>query len=217
MREKNLPNSPHTSDKPVIALDVDGVLLDYSSAYANACERAFGMHPTEVNPHAFWPHVRWGVPWLEGEQLEQFRAQFDEAFWSTLPAVAGAVEACHRLVDAGYELIAVTAIESQWLRARLDNLQLHGFPILQVIATGGPTPGQPNPKANVINQIKPAVFVDDYPPYLEGIHMDVHKVLIHPLSRDSPMLDQMGLFEATSPSLRCFVNGWLMGSVNSSE
>lgn len=217
MREKNFPTSPHTSDKPVIALDVDGVLLDYSSAYAKAWERAFGMHPTEVNPHAFWPHERWGVPWLEGEQLEQFRAQFDDTFWSTLPALAGAVEACHRLVDAGYELIAVTAIESQWLRARLNNLQLHGFPILQVIATGGAIPNQSNPKAEFINRIKPVVFIDDYPPFLEGIHTEVHKVLIRPPRSGCPTSEQMGLFESTHPTLSGFVQERLIRSVNATK
>lgn len=203
--------------RPIIALDVDGVLLDYSSAYALAWQRAFGEHPTEVNPHAFWPHERWGIPWLEGEQLVQFKAQFDEAFWSTLPALPGAVEACHQLVDAGYELIAVTAIDSQWLRARMKNLQLHGFPILQVIATGGAIPDQPNPKAEVINRIRPAIFVDDYPPYLEGIHTDVHKVLIYPPQRGGNADQQIGLFESRHPTLGLFAQEWLIRSVNSTK
>lgn len=190
---------------PIIALDVDGVLLDFSSAYALAWQRAFGTPPIEVDPHAFWPHERWGIPWLEGEQLVQFKAQFDEAFWSTLPALPGAIEACHQLVDAGYELIAVTAIDSQWLRARMKNLQLHGFPILQVIATGGAIPDQPNPKAEVINRIRPAVFVDDYPPFLEGIHAEVHKVLIHPPKRECPTSEILGLLESTHHTLMDFV------------
>lgn len=203
--------------RPIIALDVDGVLLDYSSAYALAWQRAFGKHPTEVKPNAFWPHERWGIPWLEGEQLKQFKAQFDEVFWSTLPALPGTVEACHQLVDAGYELIAVTAIDSQWLRARMKNLQLHGFPILQVIATGGAIHDQPNPKAEVINRIRPAVFVDDYPPFLEGIHTDVHKVLIYPPQRGGNADEQIGLFESTHPTLNVFAQEWRIRSVNSTK
>lgn len=203
--------------RPIIALDVDGVLLDYSSAYALAWQRAFGTHPIEVNPHAFWPHERWGIPWLEGEQLKQFKAQFDEAFWSTLPALPGAIEACHQLVDAGYELIAVTAIDSQWLRARMKNLQLHAFPILEVIATGGAVPDQPNPKAEVINRILPDVFVDDYPPFLEGIHAEVHKVLIYPPQRGGNADEQIGVFESTHPTLSVFAQEWLIRSVNSTK
>lgn len=203
--------------RPIIALDVDGVLLDYSSAYAVAWQRAFGTHPIEVNPHAFWPHERWGIPWLEGEQLKQFKAQFDEVFWSTLPALPGAIEACHQLVDAGYELIAVTAIDSQWLSARMKNLQLHAFPILRVIATGGAIRDQPNPKAEVINRIRPVVFVDDYPPFLEGIHTEVHKVLIYPPQRGGNADEQIGLFESTHPTLSAFTQEWLVRSVNSTK
>ena len=40
--------------KPIIALDADGVLLDYNRAYAGAWERAFGQRPAEADPHAYW-------------------------------------------------------------------------------------------------------------------------------------------------------------------
>lgn len=155
-------------------LDLISLRLPVARVVPTGWEHTFGVHPIEVNPHAFWQNERRGIPWLEGEQLEQFRAQLDEVFWSTLPAINGVVYACHKLVDSGYELIAVTAIDSIWLHARLRNLHLHSFQILQVIATGRPTPGQSNPEAQVINQMKHAVFVSGYPPPLEDIHTEVH-------------------------------------------
>lgn len=194
--------------KPLIALDVDGVLLDYSTAYAKAWEKAFGQHPVEVNPHAFWPHERWGIPWLEGEQLKHFKAQFDEVFWSTLPALPGAVEACAQLIDAGFELIAVTAIDSDWLDARILNLQSRGFPIERVAATGGALPGRPNPKAAVVNELMPIAFVDDYPPFLEGLHPSIHKVLICTSTEEKFPSWQHTNHHSVHGSLFAFVSVW---------
>jgi beta-phosphoglucomutase-like phosphatase (HAD superfamily) len=39
--------------KVIIALDADGVLLDYGLAYAGAWERAFGQYPRERDPQAY--------------------------------------------------------------------------------------------------------------------------------------------------------------------
>ena len=86
----------------LIALDADGVLLDYNLAYAGAWERAFGQRPALRNPQAYWAVERWGVPVLQGEALQRFRSSFDAQFWSTVPAIAGAVRACEKLVAAGY-------------------------------------------------------------------------------------------------------------------
>lgn len=70
------------STPKIITLDADGVLLDYSSAYAKAWERYSGLAPMEHQPYAYWPMERWGVPRLEGQDLVAFRRQFDEAFWA---------------------------------------------------------------------------------------------------------------------------------------
>ncbi len=45
----------------MIALDADGVLLDYNLAYAGAWERAFGVYPVERDPLAYWAMDRWQV------------------------------------------------------------------------------------------------------------------------------------------------------------
>jgi hypothetical protein len=39
----------------IIALDADGVLLDYGSAYAGAWRKGFGFPPRERVPRAYWP------------------------------------------------------------------------------------------------------------------------------------------------------------------
>lgn len=106
------------STPKIITLDADGVLLDYSSAYAKAWERYSGLAPMEHQPYAYWPMERWGVPRLEGQDLVAFRRQFDEAFWGALPAIPGALQACQLLVQHGYELVCVTALDERFGQAR---------------------------------------------------------------------------------------------------
>lgn len=121
--------------RPIIALDADGVLVDYHHAYADAWAKAFGRRPALRDPAAYWPMDRWDVRRLTGDELETFRKCFDAEFWSSIPAMAGALEACRELVEAGYDLVCVTAMEMQFETARLRNLRGLGFPIERVIAT----------------------------------------------------------------------------------
>lgn len=123
--------------RAIIALDADGVLLDYNLAYAAAWERAYGVRPLERDPAAYWAKNRWDVPDLADDELIRFRRYFDAAFWTSLPAMAGAIDACQLLHDAGYELVCVTAMQFEFAEARERNLRELGFPIRRVLATGG--------------------------------------------------------------------------------
>lgn len=114
--------------KGIIALDADGVLLDYGLAYASAWQKAFGTYPGERDPLAYWPIDRWEVERVEGDRLDLLRRAFDNEFWSSIPPVPGAIEACHKLAAAGYELVCVTALPAEFRAAREHNLRLHGLP-----------------------------------------------------------------------------------------
>ncbi len=122
--------------KPLIALDADGVLLDYHLAYASVWERVFGERPRERDPMAYWPTDRWAVKQLEGESLKRLEAGMDELFWSSVPPIDSALEACRALHAAGHRLVCVSALPPQFGDARLRNLHKLGFPIDSVIATG---------------------------------------------------------------------------------
>jgi hypothetical protein len=160
-----------------IAIDCDGVLLDYATAYGAAWRRAFGEHPTLQDAHAYWPMDRWGVPRLAGEELQRLRAVFDEEFWSTIPSMPGAVEACQILLSNGYQLVCVTALDDQYASARAQNLFDLGFPIHQVITTGNDATVK-SPKAAALSDLKPVAFIDDFAPYLVGIGSGIHKALV---------------------------------------
>ena len=161
----------------IIALDADGVLLDYHAAYRQAWAEAFNELPILKDRFAYWAMDRWDVRQLSGDELRQFRACFNEKFWSTIPALPGAVSACQQLVDAGYKLVCVSAIETQFKDARLQNLISCQFPIDQVIATSNDATSM-SPKAQALHALKPLAFVDDFAPYLKGISKEIHSALI---------------------------------------
>lgn len=197
------------STKPIIALDADGVLLDYHHSYPKAWQKAFGTLPALRDPLAYWPMDRYEVQRLEGEELAKLRACFDEEFWSTIPAIEGAVEACHQLHDAGYRLVCVSAITPVFQQARLQNLQDCGFPIERVIATSGTVDGN-SPKAAALHELRPVAFADDYAPFLRGIPDDVHAALILREPNGSPnVAPDLELAHSQHVDLADFARWWI--------
>ncbi|MGZ5158384.1 MAG: HAD family hydrolase [Caldimonas sp.] len=195
--------------KPLIALDADGVLLDFHLGYAGAWQRAFGAAPRERDPLAYWPMDRWDVERLDDPKRAHFRKHFDETFWTTVPAIEGAVEACHRLHDAGFDLVCVSALEAEYESARLRNLRSLGYPIERVVATGNAA-GERSPKADAVAALSPEAFVDDYLPYMRGVPAHVHNALILRALNGSPNRgDDMALVHSTHPDLADFANHWL--------
>ena len=193
----------------LIALDADGVLLDFHLGYAGAWQRAFGAAPRERDRLAYWPMDRWEVERLDEARRAHFRKHFDETFWTTVPAIDGALEACHRLHDAGFELVCVSALEAEYESARLRNLRDLGFPIERVVATGNAI-GKRSPKADAIAALDPEAFVDDYLPYLRGVPSQVHTALVMRGPNGSPNAgDEMTLANSVHEDLAAFAAHWL--------
>lgn len=197
-------------ERPIIALDADGVLLDYHLAYAEAWQRAFGEYPAERDPRAYWPMDRWQVERLGLIKRARFRAEFGEEFWSTVPSIRGAVEACHQLHAAGYALVCVSALEPRFEDARRRNLRALNFPIERVIATGDAGRAR-SPKADAVEQLAPQAFVDDYLPYFRGIPGPVHTALVtRGAPNGSPNVGpELELASSTHHDLAEFADYWL--------
>lgn len=207
MEKFELPS--HRKSGAIIALDADGVLLDYNTAYRHAWEKAFGKLPGLRDPDAYWALDRWHVHQLEGDALEKFRTCFDELYWESIPAIQNAVRACEELCEAGYELVCVTAVNPRFQSARLKNLKNHGFPIDRVIATSNVATGM-SPKANALQELKPIAFVDDFLPYLRGIPNDIHAALVMREPNGSPNTGgELALAHSQHADLADFVSWWL--------
>lgn len=197
------------ASRPLIALDCDGVLLDFNLGYASAWARAFGAAPAERDPRAYWPMDRWAVERLPPERRPLLRAAFDTHFWTTMPPIEGALEACHRLHDAGNELVCVTALDSEFEAARLANLRRLGFPIDRVIATGH-SEGERSPKADAIEALAPVAFVDDYIVYMRGLPAHVHTALVLRAPNGSPNVGpELALARSVHDDLAGFADHWL--------
>ena len=196
--------------RPILALDADGVLVDLHIGYARAWRQAFGQTPAERDPLAYWPVDRWDVGAFDAEQRLLLRAQFEKPeLWETLPAIAGAVEACHRLHDAGYELVCVTARDARLQGARARNLKALGFPIRRVVATGH-AEGDRSPKADAIAALRPVAFVDDYIAYMRGMPTEVHTALVLRAPNGSPNVgDELKLARSIHQDLAAFSKHWL--------
>lgn len=197
-------------DRPILAIDADGVLVDLHAGYARAWQQAFGEVLAERDPQAYWPMDRWAVDELDAERRVLLRAQFQKAeLWESLPAIAGAVEACRRLDEAGYELVCVTALDARFQKARRANLQALGFPIRRVVATGHQE-GERSPKAEAIDKLRPVAFVDDYIAYLRGIAPAVHTALVLRAPNGSPNVgDDLKLARSIHQDLAGFADHWL--------
>jgi phosphoglycolate phosphatase-like HAD superfamily hydrolase len=197
------------ASRPLIVLDCDGVLLDFHLGYAAAWERAFGSPPLERDPLAYWPMDRWQVERLSTERRALFRAAFDETFWTTMPPIEGALEACHRLHDAGNELVCVTALDNEFEVARFHNLRNLGFPIERVFATGHHE-GERSPKADAIEALDPVAFVDDYIVYMRGMPAHVHTALVLRAPNGSPNVGpELALAKSVHDDLAGFADHWL--------
>ena len=207
MKKYDYSNSPRPG--AIIALDADGVLLDYNAAYRGAWERAFGESPVLRDTNAYWAIDRWGVSRLVGSELDRFRACFDEEYWKSIPAIPNAVKACEKLCAAGYELVCVSAIESHFQSARLQNLRECGFPIDRVIATSNNVNGA-SPKAEALRELRPVAFVDDFLPYLRGIPEEIHAALVLRESNGSPNKGhELNLAHSQHTDLANFASWWI--------
>jgi phosphoglycolate phosphatase-like HAD superfamily hydrolase len=203
--------------KPIIALDADGVLLDYHNAYRSAWYKAFDHLPEIKDANAYWPLDRWDVRKLYGDELTHFRRFFDDKFWRTIPAIPGALDACNRLHDEGFELICVSALDPRFESARLDNLESLGFPIHRVIAIPN-TSGVISPKAEVLNTLRPVAFVDDFLPYHRGVSQKIHRALITRETNGSPNIgDDLKEIDSIHNSLAKFAAWWLANSISFSS
>lgn len=193
----------------LLAIDADGVLLDFHDAYATAWERAFGHRPAIRHPDAYRCIDRWDVPRLDEKGRKYLRGFFDESLWSGMPAMPGALQACRDLVAAGHELVCVSAIVPQFEQARARNLERLGFPIGRVIATGN-AQGSVSPKAAAVNSLRPRAFVDDFAPYFNGISCGIHAALIVGAPFRSPNVGAaLQRADSTHGSLLDFSRHWL--------
>ncbi|UJR08062.1 hypothetical protein I4U23_012339 [Adineta vaga] len=202
--------SINTQTKPIIALDCDGVLLDFDATYAQIYEKTFGKQLTIVAPKSCWAETKYGIALTDEEQY-QFDQVWNEHGWRTMPVKEGALEACQLLHQAGYELVCVTAMSARYSEHRLENFRSHGFPIDKIICTGYDSNNIcKNPKKKMIEDLHPVVFVDDLRRNfkdIQGVHTKF--VFIDHEREDDPDRHETIYYDIKYPSLLAFAKDFL--------
>ncbi|CAF1142700.1 unnamed protein product [Rotaria sordida] len=201
-----------TKKKPIIALDCDGVLLDYHATFARIYEKAFEKQLSIVSPKSYDVTIKYNVQFTP-EEKDQFNALWNSEAWRTMPMLDGALQACHLLHQAGYELVCVTGMSAQFTDHRLENLRSHGFPIDRVITTGSDKQNPSNnPKKQAIEELHPVVFVDDWRRHFKDIQgVNTKFVFIDHEYHDDPEQHGNIYYDVKYPSLLAFVNDFLEG------
>lgn len=144
-------------DRPIVALDVDGVILDFDLGWRRVAEDCLGR-PLTCNPRIYTLKDRYA---LSTRELYRVWLAFDrQQAWTRLPPVAGAVAAVRRLL-ADHDVHLVTAIPRGLRRDREINLQAIGLPGLPVHCVGVNVLGRAGCKVRTLATLRPQVYVDD--------------------------------------------------------
>lgn len=154
----NTPNLPHQS---TIALDCDGVLLDFLTKWHEIAEYALQRSLPDLE-NAYDLSARYGLTQNERERV--MRVFEAEHGWASLRPLPGAIESAIGLQQLGHRVIVVTSIDPLFEQARLQNLANHGFKPDAIYCVGvhaGHTKGE------AFHVEQPRVVVDDRLVYLK--------------------------------------------------
>ncbi|MHB1666091.1 hypothetical protein [Thiomonas sp.] len=148
--------------KPVVAVDADGVILDFEARWVEVAEQTLGRSLVKQSAeYHFIP--RYGITKAEyGQTWDAFDAM---GGWATLPLLDGADVALRRLAEH-YTIHVVTGIELRFKAARWANIRHHGLPVHEVHVTGH----RDNTKETILRNLRPEAFVDDRRLHLEQAH-----------------------------------------------
>lgn len=127
--------------KPLLGIDVDGVLADFVAYALDRINREFGTSFTKDDWTGFFPKD-W-MPSHLGERGDALLHQLcDEVGWSrNLDVLPGVLQACHALAEV-FDLFAITHVSDAELDHRNDWVMQHGFPLVGAGAVPGALKGE---------------------------------------------------------------------------
>lgn len=192
--------------KAPVALDADGVLVDFLPAFEHALSLLRG-EPVRRQTTAWDLADAYGLS--PAEHTEAWRLFDVHRLYAELSALPGAVEATRALRDAGHPVHVVTAIQPRYLADREHNFKRLGLPITRTHATGvAGVVGQHTSKRAVLRELQPVLFADDQVIHLNQAPFIPHRVWIKNTDQQFP---QPGGAEPThvAGSLHDFVADWL--------
>lgn len=152
-----------------IAIDADGVILDFLKQWEVAAMKLFNRAIARQSPD-YELAARYGMSSEEKSKLWQFF--YEDGHWTSIPALPGAVEAVHALLEANYDVHVVTSITPDILESRKTNFRKIGLIDIPVHCVDGRKYGK-------LLDLKPLMFVDDNPLHIEEAHAAGVPRIIH--------------------------------------
>lgn len=165
-----------------IALDCDGVILDYNQTWGKILATFLNK---EVLPKkvAYFAHNVFDYHLSENE-TKKFYDMFHEHGWCQMQALQGALKAINILQKKNFDIHIVTSIPQSAHLYRKNNLQHLGIDFSSLHTVG--FQHNINMKKDIINVIEPIYFVDDLLQNFEGVKPTTNCVLINIEGEDNP-------------------------------
>lgn len=192
----------------LIVLDCDGVMLDYNEIFAYVWEDFFQEKLENKIIDSWHATNRYGVT-IPKEKEQEFYKYFDQKAWSLMNELPQAIEATHKMKEAGYKILVVTSINKSAQELRHNRLLELNFAVDATIATGLKV-GIDNPKKIYIDALQPEYFVDDYIDNFHNLESNSHLVLIDNGFHDSPNKNHNIKLHSEHPSLWNFVENHII-------
>lgn len=149
--------------KPIIAIDIDDVLADYSAEFAVSSNRLWGTELTVDDYHEDWMKV-WGIGFEE--VLERGKALFEDRIHERLNRKDGAAEVLTEL-GTDFDLMILTARGDSTKAATLEWFARH-YPMIDhgsitfANLWANPEPGMVNrTKGDIAKRLGVAYIIDD--------------------------------------------------------
>lgn len=147
-----------------IALDVDGVLLNFMPVFDKAAEMVLGYKPTiyqdEFNMDHYYLTSRINVDQSKIDEILDY--MLETRMYANIPALKGAKEAIEKIKEEDFDIYIVTALPERAKEMRLENLlnELNLVP-KEIFCVG-----MGLSKGDALKLLRPDIFIDDRIEYL---------------------------------------------------
>ena len=184
--------------KSNVAVDADGVVLDFLTRFELAAKECLGRVIVRLNTE-YDLGIRYGLTEHEVNQVwEHFH---NAAHWKHIPIIPGAAQAIAKLQEQ-HHVHLVTAIDLHLHESRRFNLLTHGIDNITIHCTG-----HKESKLGALRALAPVVYFDDHPKHIEeAFHAGIeHRIII---DRDAPYPSEhaTGRFQLLHEAVDWFVD-----------
>ena len=164
-----------------LAIDADGVILDFERKFMDLWEQKHGDRPERVC-NAYSSTTSFGLQDKCPDLMKFIYENADiEDFYGNMNMLPGAEEAIHELHDMGFELICVTAIPNELRELRFNNLiNKFKLPISDILTAPRTNAIIANPKALIVNAMEPIALIEDHVHNFLDINPGIARIYINP-------------------------------------